>query len=44
MKQSPPMPVMNGSTTPSIAAAQTAASIALPPSRNSAAPANDASG
>src|SRR5262245_19526313 len=44
MKQSPPIPVMNGSTTPSTAALVTAASIALPPLRSISAPANEASG
>src|SRR5471032_3161732 len=33
-KQSPPMPVLCGSTTPSTAVAATAASTALPPARN----------
>jgi hypothetical protein len=31
MKPPPPMPQLNGSVTPSVAAAATAASIALPP-------------
>src|SRR5262245_12681547 len=41
---SPPMPALCGSTTPSIAAAATAASAALPPSRRTWSPACAASG
>ena len=44
MKQSPPMPVMCGSTTQSVAQAATAASAALPPARNMSIAASVASG
>ena len=42
--RSPPMPVIDGSTTASTAAAVTAASMALPPSCMTFRPATDASG
>jgi hypothetical protein len=43
-KQSPPMPVMAGSTTPSMAQAAMAASTALPPRRITSRPASEACG
>ena len=43
-KQSPPMPVLCGSTTPSTAQAATAASVALPPSRSTSIAVSVASG
>src|SRR5471032_3181113 len=43
-KQSPPMPVLCGSTTPSTAVAATAASTALPPARSTSMAVSVASG